>query len=560
MEQPKLRIGILTDTEYTPYWAYEMVRLVSELEGVVIPLMVLNGDKTVDNRSKFEKVYSRLKILVTVAYLTLDQKIFKSSPDAFEGRSFRDLLPNADRLEVKLIKTKFRDRFPDEDIEKIKGYDLDIILCRGFRILSGKILNLPKFGVWSYHHGDNDENRGRPAIFYETLERWNTIGTIFQILREELDNGVVLYKSTAGHRSRFVFRNMNSAYWKSSFFFKRAVQELQLKGWDQFIKDKEKYLNRSINIYDKPLYLIPSNTRAVKLIVMHYLNFAKEMISQRIWEDVWHLAVLRKADISRLSMHRFKLIEIPKDRFWADPIAIVHDSKTLLYFEEYSKKESKGHISVIEIPTKGKIDYLEAKMVLKRDYHLSYPFVFKHHGDLFMVPESASNNQIDLFKCTGSPSHFEFVKTLVSNIKALDSTLIYKDGTWWLFANVVSHPAMSSYEELFLFYSDDLLSGDWIQHPMNPIVSDVSCSRPAGQIFEREGILYRPSQLCTPVYGYGVTIQKILVLNKREYLEESVEQILPKWDKNLKTIHNITQAGDTVVVDVARRRSRLKFW
>jgi len=427
-------------------------------------------------------------------------------------------------------------------------------LCRGFRILSGKILDLPKYGVWSYHHGDNDENRGRPAIFYETLERWNTIGTIFQILREELDNGIVLYKSKSGHRSRFVFRNMNSAYWKSSFFFMRSLKELQRKGWEDFIADKMRFENRSINVYDKPLYLIPSNTKALGLLLKHYWSFAKDLFLDHLRDDVWHLAFLRNADIPRLSMHRFQLIDIPKDRFWADPIAVEYEGKTLVFFEDFPKKEGKGHISVIEIPLKGKVDWRNAKTVLKKNYHLSYPFVFKHQEELYLVPESASNNQVDLYKCKGDSSDFEFVRTLIPNIKALDSTLLFKDGTWWLFANKVSHPAMSSYEELFLYYSDDLLTGELFEHPMNPIVSDVTCSRPAGQIFERDNVLYRPAQICTPVYGFGVVIRKIIKLNKMDYLEETVEHILPNWHKDLKTVHTISQAGSTVVIDVAKRR------
>jgi len=90
MKQKKIKIGILSDTEYTPFWAYEMVRMASELDGVEIPLIVLNGDKTQDDRGFFQKIYSRLKIIVTVAYLTLDQKLFKSNPDAFAARSFSD--------------------------------------------------------------------------------------------------------------------------------------------------------------------------------------------------------------------------------------------------------------------------------------------------------------------------------------------------------------------------------------------------------------------------------------------------------------------------------------
>ena len=49
---------------------------------------------------------------------------------------------------------------------------------------------------------------------------------------------------------------MNSVYWKSAFFFKRTIIELQQKGWDKFINEKKIYNNKSINIYDKPLYII----------------------------------------------------------------------------------------------------------------------------------------------------------------------------------------------------------------------------------------------------------------------------------------------------------------
>ncbi len=557
MKNKKIRIGILSDTEYTPFWAYEMIRMASELPDVEIPLLVLNSDKVSNKKSFFNKVYDRLSILFSILYLTLDQKLFKRKIDAFEAKSFKDLLPDAKRIFVSPIKTKFRDNFNKKDLNKIESFDLDIILCRGFRILTGEILNLPRFGVWSYHHGDNDENRGRPAVFYETVQRWNSIGTILQILKEELDNGIVIYKSKSGHKSKFVFKNMNSVYWKSSFFLKRCIVELQSKGWDRFINDKLKKYNSSINIYDRPLFTIPTNTQAIKLITYHYYNMIKDFLFDKIIYDQWHIAISQNSDISRLSMHRFNLIKIPKHRFWADPIIINFDSKTLIYFEDYHYKKKKGIISVIELPKNIKeIDYSSSKIALEKDYHLSYPFVFIYKNELYMVPETSSINNIDLYKCIDGYNNFKYVKTLISNVKALDSTLIYKDNLWWLFTNVVSHPAMSSYEELFLFYTDDLIKGEWIEHDLNPIVSDISSSRSAGPIFERDGKYYRPSQICSPIYGFGIAINEILVWSKSEYEEVKVEQINAEWEKSFKTIHTISQIEDIVVVDVAKRKFR----
>ena len=44
--------------------------------------------------------------------------------------------------------------------------------------------------------------------------------------------------------------------------------------------------------------------------------------------------------------------------------------------EEYVYKTGKAHISVIEIEQNG--DYKKPQIVLEKEYHLSYPFVFEN--------------------------------------------------------------------------------------------------------------------------------------------------------------------------------------
>ena len=48
----------------------------------------------------------------------------------------------------------------------IKSKNLDILFRRDFRILKGEILNSARFGIWSFHHGDNDHFRGLPPGFW----------------------------------------------------------------------------------------------------------------------------------------------------------------------------------------------------------------------------------------------------------------------------------------------------------------------------------------------------------------------------------------------------------
>src|SRR6266567_2602478 len=84
-------------------------------------------------------------------------------------------------------------------------------------ILAGEILTAARYGVWSYHHGDNDFYRGGPPHFWELCERAPLSGVILQVLTEELDGGVVLCKSLfATQPTVMVSRNRFAPYWGST--------------------------------------------------------------------------------------------------------------------------------------------------------------------------------------------------------------------------------------------------------------------------------------------------------------------------------------------------------
>jgi len=53
-------------------------------------------------------------------------------------------------------------RYGEEDIKRIKDLDLDLLIRGGSGILRGEILDICPNGVISFHHADNDINRGGP--------------------------------------------------------------------------------------------------------------------------------------------------------------------------------------------------------------------------------------------------------------------------------------------------------------------------------------------------------------------------------------------------------------
>jgi hypothetical protein len=65
---------------------------------------------------------------------------------------------------------------------------------------------------------------------------------------------------------------------------------------------------------------------------------------------------------------------------------------------------------------------------------------------------------------------------------------------------------LTEYNELFIYYSDQPFSENWVSHPMNPVVSDVRKARSTGKVFEKEEEIFRPSQDCSSGYGYRVII------------------------------------------------------
>ena len=82
------------------------------------------------------------------------------------------------------------------------------------------------------------------------------------------------------------------------------------------------------------------------------------------------------------------------------------------------------------------------------------------------------NNKISLYKCVSFPYEWDFVSHIGEDIKAYDSTLLKYDNKFWLFTNVVEDKGASSWDELHIYYSDDLHSENWLPHKKNPVISN----------------------------------------------------------------------------------------
>ena len=97
----------------------------------------------------------RRRTLLCALYQKFDLRR-RQHPDPPEFVDCADILAKHERLDVVPITKRFVRRFPPEAIAAVRSQDFDVLVRFGFNILRGEILTSARYGVWSFHHGDNE--------------------------------------------------------------------------------------------------------------------------------------------------------------------------------------------------------------------------------------------------------------------------------------------------------------------------------------------------------------------------------------------------------------------
>jgi len=541
----KLRVGLLVDDHLVDSWVFDMVQKINASEHSEIILIIKKIQKVKKKQTRIRRLWENRNSLFYHWYLTIEPIFFKPHTHLFYKRDLRKII-DCPTLSISPKEIGYDDVISEEDVNKVKSENVDVLIKLGFNHLKGNILKCCKCGVWGYHHGDSSVIRGSSKGSWEVLEKYKETAVIIQILREDLDDSIIIGKDFLSPHKYSITINKQWYFNKSKSLILKNLKELYFLGEDEFFKRVKK--QNTPLFYFNSFKSTPTNVKLLKLVTKNIYKYLKFKIKYTFHFGQWFLLFNfeNKEAISK-SFHLFKRILPPKDRFWADPFVIEKNNKYFIFIEELIFKENKGRIAVIEMDQNG--NYSAPKVVLKEDYHLSYPFLIEQDGELYMIPETSQNKSIQAYKCVEFPLKWKFSKILMNNIHALDTTIVKHKGKYWMFTNVQENGGASANNELFLFYADDLITDKWIPHPCNPIVSDVKCSRPAGKIFTEGGRLFRPGQNCTNRYGYGIQINEIVELSETSYQEIKIQSILPNWSKDVKCIHTLNHSGKITVID-----------
>jgi hypothetical protein len=241
----------------------------------------------------------------------------------------------------------------------------------------------------------------------------------------------------------------------------------------------------------------------------------------------------------------------PPDRFWADPFAWAADGRHCVFMEEYPFASARGRISVLELGA-GLAPLAPARPVIEEGHHLSYPFLFSHEGDLYMVPESSAARRVDIYRCTRFPLEWTRAGTLIAGLHAADATLFAHGGRWWLFCSARQGKTRLN-DSLYAFHADSPLSDRWTPHAANPLVCDYAGARPAGRIFvDGQGRLIRPGQVSVPRYGQGLALHEVLELTPERYRERRIWQRTGAAAGGWRGLHHLDWHEGLMVMDAQR--------
>jgi hypothetical protein len=261
----------------------------------------------------------------------------------------------------------------------------------------------------------------------------------------------------------------------------------------------------------------------------------------------WRVGLIRGSPGSFLSEGYRPQIEWLRDRssdFLADPFVFGPRERRCVMGERVDRATQTGFITCLEIEDGGKV--LEERDVMRSSTHLSYPYVFEYLGAWYMVPESAQDRCVALYRALDPPYVWERVATLIDGIATCDNTIVRHNGLWWLFC---THKSRDSNLNLFLYHARDLL-GPWKSHVANPVKTDIRSARPAGTPFIAEGHLYRPAQDCAKAYGDAIAFSRVTALNEYEFSEELVSRFrCGAAAKDSHGAHTISYSDGVMAID-----------
>ena len=195
-----------------------------------------------------------------------------------------------------------------------------------------------------------------------------------------------------------------------------------------------------------------------------------------------------------------------RDRWFADPFILdANEQEIVLLVEEINKSyrnKQKGRISRLAI-RRADMSITDVTPILELDTHLSFPAILRKDGQVYIYPENSESGQLTLYRYDDQSRACSRVGSICDDA-VTDAIISDALGQQLMFATT---RADANGNTLHIYSKPDDSADRFTQ--CDSVRFGENVARMAGQLFEHEGKVYRPTQECNVQYGHAITLQQV---------------------------------------------------
>lgn len=230
--------------------------------------------------------------------------------------------------------------------------------------------------------------------------------------------------------------------------------------------------------------------------------------------------------------------------WFADPFILKADENTItLLVEEYEYTACKGILSEVQVDRRT-YKLLNVRPLLRQDTHLSFPYFITVDDQVKVVPESGQRNEVAIYKYDDEGC-LQRQRVLIDS-KCLDTQIFKIGDKWYAFATKATGEGLASTRQLYI-YEADSFSGNFRE--IQCFVNTKNEERGAGLMFEYDGHILRPAQVCEGGYGKGVILYDVKHENGKFVETEYARFMADPKRKNGLCLHTFSVYENLIAVD-----------
>lgn len=238
-----------------------------------------------------------------------------------------------------------------------------------------------------------------------------------------------------------------------------------------------------------------------------------------------------------------------KDRWFADPFILkVTEHSIILLVEEYYDGIRRGRISRLSV-NKETMELEDICTVLQLDSHLSFPFIIRREGKIFIMPENSVTGKLKVYEYDDENRACKYVNDVCEEplTDAVLTTLVGEEKIFSTHTPIQNGNILKEYVrngESFQFKKEYKLESN--------------IARNAGDWFVYKDAIYRPAQDCNESYGGAIIIQKVETDDAGNLMFKNIRRIEKLSERYNKGCHTFNYLDGIGVVDVIGYRNRVK--